>query len=50
MPTRKKMGHSRETVAKASKSAGTSKMPKMGSGKMGKKDSPMIHRKNKLSK
>ena len=45
-----KVGHSREKVEKASKSAGTSKMPKMGSGKMGKKDSPMIHRKNKLSK
>ncbi len=44
------MGHARETVAKASTSMGKSGMPKMGKGMMGKKDSPMIHRMNKLSK
>ena len=47
-----KLGHKRETVAKATAKGQGKKMDKMpgGSGKMGKASSPMIHRKNKLSK
>ena len=46
MPTRKKMGHARETVAKATKGLGKKSAPKFGKGNQSYR--PKLHKNNKL--